>query len=138
MADGQITFSKWILVSVSTYAVFALVAIGLGALALNIPAQNLILPFGLIMLAGVVASGMVYWARQVLNEPKSWAIRFALSVFVFSLLFMSALIFSASRNGFIPRGSVLLDVSSFAFPGSAIGAIVVYFMARNRSNTQRY
>jgi len=130
MSGSQVGFAKWLLVFLSTYALTDALLVGLVGTALGIAMGHLVISFLLLMVAGAVASALVYWARKVRDEPRLWALRFAVSVFVFFVLFMSAVMFSAAQDGFLPRADLLSHFILLVLPGSMIGSVSVYIVVR--------
>jgi len=132
MSSSKMSFAKWILLFLSTYAIFDIIFVGLAGLALSLSPRNLIEPLSLIFLCGVIASVLIYWTRESYYQPKSCARRLALTFFVYLVLFMSTLIFSAVRNGLVSKASFLSGFVYLVCPGATIAAIFVYFAALNK------
>jgi tetrahydromethanopterin S-methyltransferase subunit C len=132
MADSKYSIAKWMLPFLFTYAVFDVIFVGLVGLTLGLSMQKLLEPFALIFGCGVIASTLVYWTRGSCRQPASFALGLALSLFIYMGLFMSVLLFSAARNGFISRTSFLSDFISIVIPGSIVSAVVVYVSVRIR------
>lgn len=126
------SFLRWTTTYVVGGAVCQAVFVALIALALKLPIQNLGLPYLLLVWCGYIGGVLIYRARQSHGWPRSPAIRFALAIFLFSNLYMGALVFSAYNINLLSRESALYDYGPYVLPGAALTSIVVYIMARRR------
>jgi hypothetical protein len=86
----------------------------------------------MIFYCGFIASALLYWTRQSFDRPKSFAVRFALTIFFYMVLFMFVVAYSAAGAGILSQSTVLNDYAPFICLGAAITATTVYFMARKK------
>lgn len=127
-----ISFGKWLLVSLVTYALLDAAFVGLFGLALSLPFRSLLLPYMLFLYCGLVLTILLYWARESYERPRSCAIRLAFTIFSYLLLFMSALLISAVREGIVLQSTALNHYAPYLLPASLVAAIQVYAMAFKR------
>ena len=126
------TFWRWTSLFLVSYGVGHAILVVLLGLALGLRIQSLLLPYLLLLWCGFVGASLIYWARQSYERPKAGAIRFALAIFFFMNLYMGALLLSAVKLAILSSNSALNGYAPDILPMSALGALVVYVMARRR------
>lgn len=127
-------FGKWMLIAMLGYAAFDAVFVVLAAIALRLAMRDLWMPFVLFLCSGLIGVSLVYWALR--DRPKSLAIRFALAIFFYLVLFIPALAFSAGKLQIV-AWPLVRDFAPWIFPGAAACSVLVYLRARRQvKNTQ--
>jgi hypothetical protein len=126
---GKVNFGVWTAVVFIGHAVGATIFVGLAGLALNLPAHKLLLPYGAMLYCGLVLSPLLYWVRLAREQPKSCAIRLALSMFLYSQVLMLTLGFSTIRLGILSQEAA----TGYALPVlvlSALASVLLYIFTR--------
>jgi len=132
------TFWRWISLSMASYGVTQAILVVLAGLALNLRHRRWLLPYFLLLGCGFVGATLVYWARKSYDRPKSGAIRFAAAVFLFSSLYMGALLVSVVKLGMLSSNSALNEYAPYVLPTSTLGSIAVYFMMRKKLEATKH
>lgn len=126
------SFAKFMISGLSTYIAIDAVFVAIGGLALKLPWRSWGIPFGTLLFSGLLFTTLLYWTRQSYGRPKVCAQRFALTILVFSLSFMMALLVSAIKIGILSESVAANDYAPYALFASVIGTAVVYFGARKK------
>ncbi len=126
-----ISFARWVLAFLASYAVMGLIFVGLAGLAMNLFPGQLLLPYVMLLCSGLTAAVLTFWARQAYDRPKACAIRLALASFFGSNLFMLTVLVSVVKLGVLQE-STAYGYAPYILPGSALGAISVYVVARKK------
>lgn len=123
-------FWKWIALFLAPYGIGHAVLVFLVGSTLGFSIRSLLLPYLLLLGCGCVVGATIYWARQSYGEPKSGARRFALAIFFFLDLYLTALTFSALNLHLLSREAAIYDYGPYILPVAALASISVYFTAR--------
>jgi hypothetical protein len=133
MTTKPISFIKWNLLFLTTYAALTVIFVGLVDHFLHSSFDLLLLPMALLFGCGTLFSLLVYWALRSRGKAQVFPIRFALGSFVYLQLFAAVLGFGASRVGVVSRSTLLHDYFPAILPGAVVTSVVIYLWARKRS-----
>jgi len=126
----SVNFGIWTAVIFAGHAIGMAIAIGLAGVILSIPARNLLVPYTTLLYCGLVLSPLLYWARLSRERPKSCALRFGITIFLYLQVLMLALGFDTIRLGILSQAVVLSDYAPFMLPFSALASVLVYVFTR--------
>lgn len=125
-------FTKWMAVFLLTYLGLEAVFLGIVAVVLSVSISKVLLPGVFLLVAGSVAALLFFWARQSRIYGKPGASRFAIATFVYSILFMSALLASAVYEGILPAHQALTDYTPYVVIASVVGSFSVYVTVKRK------
>lgn len=133
--QAKMGFVRWIVIFTAVYSALEAVFVGIAGIAFRLPFRHLLVPYGILLLTPFVMAPLVFWARQRYDHPKSFAFRFAIAIFLGTLIFTSALAFDIDRTGLLSRPYLMENYVPYIVPGSLIAAIMIYRAMRNRKRS---
>jgi len=126
-------FIKWVLIFVITYAACEAVFVVIVAEILQLPFRNLPSAYLLLLSGGVFAAPLIYWSRKSYHRPTSFALRFAVSILLSSLIFTTMASIAAIKLGIVSQRVILVDLAPYIVPGSLIASGMVYRAMRRKA-----
>ena len=133
----RVNFAKWTVVIFVANAVGTAIFTGLAGLALNLPARTLWVPYTMLLFCGLVLSPLLYWARLAREQPKSCAIRLAITFFLYSQVVMLALGVGAIRLGILSSTEEVDYYAPCMIPFTALTSVLTYVLMRRRFEARK-
>lgn len=126
----SVNFGKWTGVIFVGNALGTAIFLGVAGIILDLPPRKLLIPYTMFLCCGLVLSPFLYWARLAREQPKSFAIRSTIAMFVYIQVIMVALGISTVRLGILSQTAVLNDYAPVMVPFTALTSIVIYVVTR--------
>ena len=124
----SVNFGVWMTTLFVGHALGMAIAAALVGLILNIAPRRLLAPYALLVYCGFVFAPLLYWARVARSQPRLYATRFAVAMFLYLQVLMLAIGWSAIKLNLAQTS--ILDEYIFTIPFSAIACIGLYVGVR--------